>query len=146
MKLYLLLILTLLICPSLFGQVSSEYCKEKFSEWNEYRSYFIFYENMPVLKGGINSLKTHLNYPESAFESGNEGVVTVWFLVNEDGKPVCEKVIESVSEETDEVALNAIRKSDFTPATVNDEPVSRALIFHFTFSLKDRKVSPGIIE
>jgi len=126
--------------------VNSEYCEEKFSEWKEYKNYFISYESMPVLKNGIDSLSLYLTYPENAIESGDEGVVTVWFLVNEDGISDCEKVIKSVSKETDDVAMYAISKSDFLPATHNDEPVSRSLIFHFTFSLKDSTVSPGIIE
>ena len=146
MRKYFLLYLTFIICPALFGQVSSEYCEEKFSEWKEYKNYFISYESMPVLKDGIDSLSLYLTYPENAIESGKEGVVTVWFMVNEDGKSECEKVIKSVSEETDDVAIFAIRKSDFLPATHKDEPVSRSLIFQFTFSLKDRTVSPGIIE
>jgi len=146
MKQYLLLILTFLICPALFGQISSEYCEEKFSEWNQDKVYFVFSESIPELKGGFESLFPYLNYPESAIESGIEGVVTIWFLVNEDGKPVCERVIESVDEEIDEVAINAVRKSDFVPATVKGEPVSRVMTFPFTFSLNDRKVRPGEFE
>ena len=146
MKQYLLLILAFVICPALFGQISSEYCEEEFSEWNDDINYFILYEGMPKLKGGIESLFPYLNYPESAIESGIEGVVTIWFLVNEDGKPVCERVIQSVDKDIDEVAVNAVRKSEFVPATVKDEPVSRAMTLPFTFSLDERKARPGKID
>ena len=146
MKQYLLLILAFLICPALFGQVSSEYCEEKFSDWNDDINYFILYESIPELKGGIESLFPYLNYPESAIESGIEGVVTIWFLVNEDGKPVCKRVIQSVDKDIDEVAVNAVRKSEFVPATIKDEPVSRAMTLPFTFSLDERKARPGKLD
>jgi TonB family protein len=146
MRPYLLLILAFLFSPSLFGQVGSEYCEKKFSDWNEDKSLFIFYESMPKLKGGLESLFPYLYYPESDLESGIEGVVTIWFLVNEDGKPVCERVIQSVDNEIDEIALNSVRKSEFVPATVKDEPVSRAMTLPFTFSLDERKARPGKID
>ncbi len=68
------------------------------------------------------------NYPSRALQYGNEGWVTLSFIVSETGE-VQEAMIEDSSgvEAFELAALEAVRRWRYAPATVNGEPVAHSM-------------------
>jgi TonB family protein len=83
------------------------------------------------------------NYPSRAMQHGNEGWVMLSFVVSETGE-VEEPMIEDSSgvEAFEAVALEAISKWRYTPATVNGQPVAQSMVkTRIVFALEDQAKS-----
>lgn len=85
--------------------------------------YFVVVENMPELIGGLASIQSEIEYPESARNAGIEGRVYVQFIVNEEGDVEEPRVIRGIGGGADEVALEAVKKAKFKPGYQRGKPV-----------------------
>jgi len=78
-------------------------------------AFFVAVEEMPELIGGLKTLQSKIKYPEIASRVGVEGKVLVQAVVNESGDVMSVKTIKGIGSGCDEVAMDAVRNSKFTP-------------------------------
>jgi TonB family protein len=76
-------------------------------------------------------------YPEAARRAGKEGVVRLEATIGTDGKAKDIKVIEGIGFGCDEAAIEALKKSRFTPAEKDGKPVDRRIIIPYRFKIED---------
>jgi protein TonB len=74
-------------------------------------------------------------YPQLAVEIGLEGKVWVKIWVDESGRPRKVVVLKGDVEVLNEAAVAAAKKFVFTPAIMNDRPVSVWVAIPFCFKL-----------
>ncbi|RLD86977.1 MAG: hypothetical protein DRJ02_07480 [Bacteroidetes bacterium] len=84
-------------------------------------------------------LRMHLEYPEQALSDGEEGVVTLSFIVDKDGKTSDIKVTGPVSPSVDSAAVRLFRLILWKPATSFGEPVSSEYEFNIKYNIKRYK-------
>lgn len=87
------------------------------------------------------SLAERLKYPEVAVRDGIEGEVIVRALVDKKGRVEDAKVDQSPNQVLNDAALEAVRKTTFTPAMQQGKPVSVWIQIPVQFSLRDTKGS-----
>ena len=75
-------------------------------------------------------------YPELAQRAGLEGTVWVKILVNKEGVPVRAVVQKSDAEVFDESAIEAAMNSVFTPAVMNNGPITCWVSIPYRFRLR----------
>jgi len=81
--------------------------------------------------------RENLTYPKEALRDSTEGVETVSFMIDEQGKPGKIEVTHSLGEVFDQEALRIIRNMPpWNPAMLNDRPVASQLSVPLTFQLK----------
>ncbi len=78
-------------------------------------AFFVAVEEMPELVGGIKGLLGKIKYPELAKRQGVEGKVLVQAIVDETGKVISANTIKGIGAGCDEVAMDAVLNSEFTP-------------------------------
>jgi len=78
-----------------------------------------------VTPAKIVSFPAHISFPTDAFSSTipQEAEVGVQFLVDASGKARDIQVTDSISPELDEQVINAVRKTRFIPAKLDNLPV-----------------------
>ncbi len=98
---------------------------------------FIPYDEAPVPIGGYTAIQRNVRYPPIAQEAGIEGTVIVQAFVNSKGR-VTETVILKGIPNTglDEAAVDAIKRTLFTPAKQRDRPVGVWISIPVSFKLK----------
>jgi TonB family protein len=93
------------------------------------------FDEPPVMQYFVNP-----EYPESAVQSGLEGIIKIKCTVDETGRVVEAELFESnVSEEMDLAALGAARSCRFKPARKNGKPVRSTVMVPFQFALSRDK-------
>lgn len=95
---------------------------------------FVAVEKEPVVVK-----KVEPKYPELAMRAGLEGKVWVKIWVDKEGKAKQVVVLKSDAEIFNEPAIEAARQFVFTPAYMNNGPVSVWVSVPFKFKLADRK-------
>ena len=85
---------------------------------------------MPEFPGGNAALyefiKQNLTYPKSAKEQGIEGIVYVWFIVENNGSITNIKVVQGVNEELDAEALRVVNlMPNWKPGYRGPHPIGR---------------------
>jgi protein TonB len=75
------------------------------------------------------------DYPRLAVETGLEGKVWVKIWLDHSGKPRKAVILKGDAEVLNEAALAAAMKFIFTPAIMNDRPVSVWVAIPFSFKL-----------
>lgn len=75
------------------------------------------------------------DYPASVRELGIEGRVVLELTVDEQGRVTKIRVLRKLHPKLDEAARQAARKMRFTPALVNNTPVTVTIPYTFTFVL-----------
>jgi protein TonB len=95
---------------------------------------FVAVEKEPVVVRKIEP-----KYPELAMRAGLEGKVWVKIWVDKEGKPKQVVVLKSDAEIFNEAAVEAAKQFLFTPAYMNNGPVSVWVSVPFKFKLADRK-------
>ncbi len=95
---------------------------------------FVAVEKEPVVVR-----KVEPKYPELAMRAGLEGKVWVKIWVDKEGKPKQVVVIKSDAEIFNQAAEDAAKQFLFTPAYMNNGPVSVWVSVPFRFKLADRK-------
>ena len=92
-------------------------------------------EQQPTLIGGMDGLRSRVEYPRLARDAGIEGRVFIQFVVDERGNVVDPVVARSPSELLSEAALKAVRASRFTPGVQSGRPVKVRFVLPVTFEL-----------
>ena len=95
---------------------------------------FVAVEKEPVVVK-----KVEPKYPELAMRAGLEGKVWVKIWVDKEGKPKQVVVLKSDAEIFNEPAVEAAKQFVFTPAYMNNGPVSVWVSVPFKFKLADKK-------
>ena len=80
--------------------------------------------------------KVDPKYPETARRAEREGLVTLEFTVEVDGKVTDIKVVQSIGFGFDEAAVEAVKKWRFTPAKKGGEAVPRRVKVPIRFTLE----------
>ncbi len=94
---------------------------------------------VPVEKEPVVVKKVEPKYPELAMRAGLEGKVWVKIWVDKEGTPKQVLVIKSDAEIFNEPAIEAAKQFIFTPAYMNNGPVSVWVSVPFKFRLSDKK-------
>lgn len=94
---------------------------------------------VPVEKQPEIVKRVEPKYPELAMRAGLEGKVTVKIWVDKEGKPKQVVVLKSDAEIFNEPAVEAAKQWLFTPAYMNNGPVSVWVSVPFKFKLTDKK-------
>ncbi|GGG28575.1 TonB family protein [Hymenobacter glacieicola] len=98
-----------------------------------------YLDEMPVpSKENLIATSAHrIQYPVAALRNQVQGVVLVYFVVNEQGKVTQPAVIRSVDPSLDEEALRVVAGfADFTPGRQNGKPASVFFVTPVTFAIK----------
>jgi protein TonB len=95
---------------------------------------FVAVEKEPVVVK-----KVEPKYPELAMRAGLEGKVWVKIWVDKEGKPKQVVILKSDAEIFNEPAVEAAKQFLFTPAYMNNGPVSVWVSVPFRFKLADKK-------
>jgi TonB family protein len=99
-------------------------------------------DHMPELLGGLEGLAARLQYPEEALTAGIEGRVFVRFVVDEEGVPTEITVVRGIGGGCDEVAVEGVRASRFTPGMQGGRPVAVRMSLPVTFRLTEPPPAP----
>jgi protein TonB len=91
---------------------------------------------LPEPIGGIEQILKNIVYPKSAKDSGIEGKVFVKAVVDEKGSVVQTEILKSISKDLDEAAVDAIKKTKFTPALKDKRSVKAEITIPIMFKLK----------
>ena len=95
---------------------------------------YVAVEKEPVIVKSVEP-----KYPEMAVRTGLEGKVWVKIWVDRDGEPREVDILQSDAEIFNEPAIEAAKQFVFTPAYMNDGPVSVWVTFPFKFELSGAK-------
>jgi len=77
-----------------------------------------------------------LRYPVEAVKDSIQGIVSVSFLIDQEGKPVQIKILNSLGPAFDKEAQRLIENMPvWKPATLNDKPVAAKISLPFTFQI-----------
>ena len=95
---------------------------------------YVAVEKEPVIIKSVEPV-----YPEMAVKTGLEGKVWVKIWVDREGKPKQVVILQSDNEMFNQPALDAAKQFVFTPAYMNDGPVSVWVTFPFKFTLSGDK-------
>ena len=92
-------------------------------------------DKYPEPIGGIEAMIKNVVYPVSAKEAGIQGKVLVKTIIDEKGNVVETEIIESVNADCDKAAMDAIKKTKFTPGIKNNKPVKAEVTIPIMFKL-----------
>lgn len=115
-SIYLLLFFFLLLGVSGFAQ------EEKLDKYPE-----------PI--GGIETIIKNVVYPILAKEAGIEGKVMVKTIIDEKGNVLETEILERVNADCDKAAMDAIKKTKFTPGIKDNKPVKAVVKIPVMFKL-----------
>lgn len=103
--------------------------------------HFVVVEEMPKLKGGLESLMRNIKYPEEARKAGIEGRVIVQFIVNKQGQVENPQIIKGIGGGADQEALRVVKEAEFIPGYQKGEPkrVQYSLPVIFKLQKEDSK-------
>lgn len=97
--------------------------------------YAAFAEEMPSPVGGMVSIQKHITYPSIAKQAGIEGKVFVLAYIDDKGNVDQVKVLKGIGAGCDEAALEAVKKSKFTPGKNKGVPLKVKLSLTINFKL-----------
>jgi len=126
------------------GQKSNALAKEKPATENPTHEEALYVQAEPVM--GYADLYQYFSvalvYPQAAIQDSVQGVATVVFVINKDGKPEDIKVTQSLGPAFDTEAIRLIQQMPaWKPATYNGKPVKSKIALPLTFQLKKIEVS-----
>jgi protein TonB len=104
-------------------------------EEEDEEEYFVAVEEMPQLIGGVKGLMRNLVYPELAIRAGIQGRVYVLAYINERGEVDRAEVVRGIGGGCDEAALQAVKKSKFTPGKQRGRPIKVRMSIPVDFRL-----------
>lgn len=99
-------------------------------------NYFVTVDEMPAIVGGIKELADKIVYPEQAKAAGIEGRVFVKAFIDENGDVVYTEIVKGLGYGCDEVALNAVKNTKFTPGKEKGKKVKTQVIIPISFKLQ----------
>ncbi len=74
-------------------------------------------------------------YPRAALKTHSQGITTLSLVVGEDGKPHDIKVVQSLTPDLDQAAVDALKRWKFAPAKKDGKRVPAPLQVQFEFRL-----------
>lgn len=86
--------------------------------------------------GGMRSFLMGADYPDAAYEDGEEGVVHVSFVVDREGRPRNLAVARGVNRHLDRAALDAVLEHRFEPGRADGRPICVPMTLPMTFRLQ----------
>ena len=86
-------------------------------------TFFVAVEEMPQPIGGLEGIQQKISYPEIAKRAGIEGKVYVRAYVDENGNVVDAEIVKGIGAGCDEVALEAVLKTKFSPGKQRGKPI-----------------------
>jgi protein TonB len=92
-------------------------------------------DKFPEPIGGIEAMIKNVAYPVSAKEAGIEGKVLIKTIIDEKGNVVETEILESVNADCDKAAMDAIKKTKFTPGIKDNKPVKAEVVMPIMFKL-----------
>jgi protein TonB len=92
-------------------------------------------DKYPEPVGGIEAMIKNVVYPVSAKEAGIQGKVFVKALIDEQGNVTETSILKSVNEDCDKAAIDAIKKTKFTPGIKDNKPVKAEVTIPVMFKL-----------
>jgi len=131
MKRVIYLILVLTICLA----AQDEKTKKKDGE----PVYFVAVEKMPEIIGGMQALASNVIYPGEAKEKGIEGKVFLRVKINEKGEVDSIAIIKGAHELLDQAAIEAVKKTKFTPGEQRGKKVKVEISVPIMFKLAKEK-------
>lgn len=90
---------------------------------------------MPEPVGGLEQMIKNVVYPQTAKDAGIEGKVFVKVIIDENGNVTETSIIKSVNEDCDKAAMDAIKKTKFTPGIKDNKPVKTEVTIPIMFKL-----------
>lgn len=96
----------------------------------------IFIPNEIDAQFSYDAIHKLITYPENALRLGIEGTVVVDVFVGSNGSALRTKIIQSDNSMLDNAALDAVRKSSYSPAIQNKQPVPSWIQIPISFKLK----------
>ena len=102
---------------------------------NEEPTFFVAVEEMPQPIGGLAGIQQKIQYPEIAKRVGIEGKVYVRAYVDEKGNVVDAEIVKGIGAGCDEVALDAVIKTKFTPGKQRGKPIKVQVTVPILFRL-----------
>ncbi|MBV6647178.1 MAG: energy transducer TonB [Cyclobacteriaceae bacterium] len=94
-------------------------------------------ETMPKYKGGMEVFNTYIKQSLEKAEKKDSGSVFIAFVINDKGKMEDLKVVKSLNEQCDVMALEIIKNApgDWSPGFSEGKPVSVKMVvpIHFSF-------------
>lgn len=123
-----LLTITLLLCS--FITTSDRL------ELNQDTEYLTVVDEMPSPVGGLGEIyKQITEYPKIAKATNIQGKVYILAFVNEKGGVDEAKVVKGIGGGCDEAAIEAVKKTKFTPGKVKGQPVKAKFSVAVTFKI-----------
>ena len=92
---------------------------------------FVAFEQPPVAVKPIVP-----TYPEMARKAGLEGMVVIYALIDKEGRVRDAQVRKGLGGGLDEAALEAVKRTPFTPAIQNNRPVAVWMSIPIRFKLR----------
>lgn len=99
-------------------------------------TYFVAVEEMPSPIGGIEAIAENVVYPEIAKRAGIEGRVFVKAYIDTNGNVAKTEIIKGIGAGCDEAAMEAVKKSKFTPGKQRGEKVNVQVSIPILFKLQ----------
>jgi protein TonB len=90
---------------------------------------------LPEPIGGLEQIIKNVVYPQSAKEAGIEGKVFIKAIIDELGNVTETQVIKSVDKDCDKAAVDALKKTKFTPGMKDNKPVKTEVTIPIMFKL-----------
>lgn len=92
-------------------------------------------DKYPEPVGGIEVMIKNVVYPVSAKEAGIQGKVFVKAIIDEKGNVTETSILKSVNDDCDKAAMDAIKKTKFTPGIKDNKPVKAEVTIPVMFKL-----------
>ena len=92
-------------------------------------------DNVPEPVGGMRSFASHLDYPRELRRRRITGIVRVRVEMDATGHVVSAQIVQRVHPVLDNIVLQAVLKTKWTPATKGGKAVPFIFRFPITFSL-----------
>jgi TonB family protein len=97
------------------------------------------WDKPPAIIGGMDSLQNNIIYPKAALKDSIQGMVLVSVEIRADGTLGGVSILESVREDLNEAAQDAIRKTQWLPAEKDGKPISCTVTVPIQFKLESKK-------
>jgi len=96
-------------------------------------------DKQPFPKGGMKAIAENVVYPLEAKQAGIEGKVTVEAVIDVNGTVISTKVLKSDNSVLNGAATAAVKKTSFTPGSVEGKPVKATVAVPIMFKLDNKK-------
>jgi protein TonB len=92
-------------------------------------------DKYPEPVGGIEAMIKNIVYPQTAKDQGIQGKVFVKVIIDEKGNVSETSILKSVNKDCDKAAMDAIKKTKFTPGIKDNKPVKAEVTIPIMFKL-----------